>query len=307
LLGVLRKIEGGATATAAVHDGPTQIALDKTKLDLRRSRQGRYAAAMGRMMVAFLLISLTPAWPAGAQARSDRVPVLAELFTSEGCSSCPPADRILELLASEPPVDGVDVIIMSEHVTYWDHQGWRDPFGSTTFTSRQQKYGEWFKLESVFTPQLVIDGASQLVGTDIAGLKAALAKSVTKPKPRLTVAVRENGPQGLVATASGPAVAGGASTDLELVWAVTEDNLEVEVKRGENARRTLHHSGVVRWFSTKKFGDGAMPASIDIPLRPEWKRDRLRVVAFVQSARTRDVLSVGAASVQTRPPRDTPR
>jgi len=255
-------------------------------------------------MVTFLLIALAPAWPAGAQSRSDRVPVLAELFTSEGCSSCPPADRILELLAIEPPVDGVDVIIMSEHVTYWDHQGWRDPFGSVTFTSRQQKYGEWFKLESVFTPQLVIDGALQLVGTDIAGLKAALAKSATKPKPRLTVAIRENGPQGLVATASGPAV---AVADAELVWAVTEDNLEVEVKRGENAHRTLHHSGVVRWFSMKKLGDSAMPASIDIPLRAEWKRNRLRVVAFVQSARNRNVLSVGAVSVQAQPPRDTPR
>jgi hypothetical protein len=257
------------------------------------------------MILAFLVISLAPAWNAGAQSRSDRVPVLAELFTSEGCSSCPPADRILELLAQEPPVGGIDVIIMSEHVTYWDHQGWRDPFGSSTFTSRQQTYGEWFKLESVFTPQLVIDGASQIVGTDIAALKAALVKSAAKPKPRLTVELRENGPQGLVATVSGPGAA--AAADAELIWAVTEDNLEVEVKRGENARRTLHHSGVVRWFSAKKITAGAAPAPIDIPLRAEWKRDRLRVVAFVQSVRNREVLSVGAVSVQAPRPRDTPR
>ena len=280
------------------------MALDRAKLDLRGSRLGRYAAGMGRIIAAFLVISLAPAWHAGAQSRSDRVPVLAELFTSEGCSSCPPADRILELLAHEPPVDGIDVIIMSEHVTYWDHQGWRDPFGSSQFTSRQQAYGQWFKLESVFTPQLVIDGATQIVGTDIAALKAALVKSAAKPKPRLTVELRENGPQGLAATVSGP---GAAAADAELVWAVTEDNLEVEVKRGENARRTLHHSGVVRWFSAKKITGGATPAPIDIPLRAEWKRDRLRVVAFVQSARTREVLSVGAASVQPPRPRDTPR
>ena len=260
---------------------------------------------MGRIIAAFLVISLAPAWQAGAQSRSDRVPVLAELFTSEGCSSCPPADRILELLAHEPPVDGIDVIIMSEHVTYWDHQGWRDPFGSSTFTSRQQMYGEWFKLESVFTPQLVIDGASQIVGTDIAALKAALVKSAARPKPRLTIELRENGPQGLMATVSG---LGAATADAELVWAVTEDNLEVEVKRGENARRTLHHSGVVRWFSAKKITAGAAtPAPIEIPLRAEWKRDRLRVVAFVQSARNREVLSVGAVSVQAPQPRNTPR
>ena len=185
---------------------------------------------------------------------------------------------------------------MSEHVTYWDHQGWRDPFGSSTFTSRQQMYGELFKLQSVFTPQLVIDGAAQIVGTDVAGLKLALANAAAKPKPRLTVAVRDDGPGSLVATASGPGMA--AAAGAELVWAVTEDDLVVEVKRGENARRTLRHAGVVRWFKTSKAADGA-DATIKIPLRDEWKRDRLRVVAFVQSLRTREVLSAGAVSVQT--------
>ena len=150
---------------------------------------------MGRVMVTLLMMSLAPAWQAGAQPHPGRVPVLAELFTSEGCSSCPPADRILELLAREPPIDGVDVIIMSEHVTYWDHQGWRDPFGSSTFTARQQMYGALFKLQSVFTPQLVIDGTAQIVGTDIAGLKLALASAAAKPKPRLTVELRDDGPR----------------------------------------------------------------------------------------------------------------
>jgi hypothetical protein len=261
---------------------------------------------MGRVIMAFLVMSLAPAWHAGAQGRSDRVPVLAELFTSEGCSSCPPADRILELLARQPPIDGVDVIIMSEHVTYWDHQGWRDPFGSTTFTARQQMYGKFFKLESVFTPQLVIDGTSQVVGTDIAGLKAALAKAAAKPKPQLNVDLRESGANGIVATASGPGLA--TATGEEVMWVVTEDDLVVEVTRGENARHTLRHAGVVRWFTTRKIGaSGTASASIEIPLRAEWKRDHLRVVAFVQSVRTREVFSVGAVSVQAPRPRDTPR
>jgi hypothetical protein len=259
---------------------------------------------MWRVTVGTLMILLAPAWQAGAQTASGRVPVLAELFTSEGCSSCPPADRILELLGREPPVEGVDVIIMSEHVTYWDHQGWRDPFGSSTFTARQQMYGDRFKLESVFTPQLVIDGAAQIVGTDVAGLKLALANAAAKPKPRLTVAVRHDGTDGLVAMASGPGMA--ADAGAELVWAVTEDDLEVEVKRGENARRTLRHAGVVRWFRTSKIGDSA-GATIKIPLRAEWKPDRLRVVAFVQSLRTREVLSVASVSVPTPRSPDKPR
>ena len=254
-----------------------------------------------RVTVAILVMLLAPAWQAAAQPASGRVPVLAELFTSEGCSSCPPADRILELLGREPPIDGVEVIIMSEHVTYWDHQGWRDPFGSATFTARQQMYGTLFKLESVFTPQLVIDGAAQIVGSDVAGLKLALAKAAAKPKPGLTVALRSDGSDSLSATASGPGLdAAGA----ELIWAVTEDDLVVEVKRGENARRTLRHAGVVRWIRAGKIGDGA---TIKIPLRAEWKRDHLRVVAFVQSASSRQVLSVASASFPAAQSPDKPR
>ena len=258
---------------------------------------------MCRVTVAILMMVLAPAWQAGAQPRPGRVPVLAELFTSEGCSSCPPADRILALLAHEPPVDGVDVIIMSEHVTYWDNQGWRDPFGSATFTARQQGYGAFFKLESVFTPQLVIDGTSQVIGTDIAGLKVALASAAAKPKAQLIVELHENGPLGLVASASGPGLA--AAAGAELVWAVTEDDLVVEVKRGENARRTLNHAGVVRWFSNSKIAGAG--ATIKIPLRAEWKRDRLRVVGFVQSVRTREVLSVASVSVPAPQSPDKPR
>src|SRR4029453_4588786 len=90
-----------------------------------------------------------------APADRDRIPVLAELFTSEGCNSCPPADRILEMLSKEQPGEGVYIVGMSEHVTYWDHQGWKDPFGSQRYTQRQNAYGARFKIESVYTPQLI--------------------------------------------------------------------------------------------------------------------------------------------------------
>ena len=129
---------------------------------------------------ACLAALLAGAGAASAQApdaASGRVPVLAELFTSEGCSSCPPADRILEMLATEQPLDGVYVVGLSEHVTYWDHQGWRDPFGSRALTFRQNAYGTHFKLESVYTPQLVIDGAAQMVGSDTSQLQRALTEA----------------------------------------------------------------------------------------------------------------------------------
>lgn len=222
-------------------------------------------------------------------ASGDRVPVLAELFTSEGCSSCPPADRILEMLAATQPVDGVYIVGLSEHVTYWDHQGWRDPFGSRQFTYRQNQYGSHFKLESVFTPQLVIDGSAQMVGSDTSALQRVLSEAARAPKPALNISAALSN-KGVEVSASGPGIEGGA----ELLWAVAEDDLIVEVKRGENAKRTLRHSGVVRTLITRKIDTAKAAANTGavIELQPEWKRENLRLVAFVQDPKTRRVTSV---------------
>lgn len=246
----------------------------------------------------FGLSIVVAAWvSAGAQAQvpaeAGRVPVLAELFTSEGCDSCPPADRLLETLLTGQPADDVYVVGLSEHVTYWDHQGWKDPFGSLRFTERQQMYARRFHLESAFTPQLVIDGAAQMVGSDAEKLRRALADAARTPKPRLTVAAANGETGGLSATASGPGLEAGAAAGADLLWAVTEDHLVVDVTRGENANRTLRHAGVVRHLASRKIDPAIATMSAAIALRPEWKREHLRLVAFVQSTKTKRVLSVG--------------
>lgn len=245
-------------------------------------------------LILALAACLTAAGAAFAQApdasAAGRIPVLAELFTSEGCSSCPPADRILEMLATEQPVDGVYVVGLSEHVTYWDHQGWRDPFGSRLFTYRQNQYGARFNLESVYTPQLVIDGSAQMVGTDAAELKRVLTEAARTPKAALNISVSLRD-KALEVSASGPGIdAAGA----ELLWAVTEDNLMVDVKRGENAKRTLRHAGVVRTLVSRKIdaAKAAANTAAVIELDPEWKRENLRLVAFVQNPKTKRVTSV---------------
>lgn len=228
---------------------------------------------------------------------TEPVLVLAELFTSEGCSSCPPADRLLETLLKEQPIPGVQVVVLSEHVTYWDHQGWKDPFGSEQFTNRQKAYGFGFNLDSIYTPQLVIDGVTEAVGSDERRIRTLLTAAARTPKPRLMVEASLRPDGTISATVSGPVRADVSADDAELWWALTEDNLVVDVKRGENASRTLRHSGVVRWLSADKIFKPGMIGGVVLPGSSSWKRGSLRVVAFLQSKKTRRVLSVGIAPV----------
>ena len=239
--------------------------------------------ALGLSLIALLSASgLTR-----AQSTADRVPVIAELFTSEGCSSCPPADGLLEMLLQEQPIKGVYVIPLSEHVTYWDHQGWKDPFSAQQYTVRQQQYGLRFNIESIYTPQLVVDGARELVGSDKRAIERALADQAKTPKPVLTVtATVADG--SLNMAAAGPGLT--AEKDADLVFAVTEDRLVIDVPRGENAKRTLKHSGVVRWLKSAG-AVGSSPATATVKLAQEWHRENLRVVAFVQSRKDRRVVA----------------
>ena len=219
----------------------------------------------------------------------DRVPVIAELFTSEGCSSCPPADDLLQMWLQEQPIKGVYIVPLSEHVTYWDHQGWKDPFSAQQFTARQQQYGQRFNLDSIYTPQLIVDGTREFVGSDKRAIERALTDAAKTPKPALQVAVT-TADGSLKITASGAGLT--AETNAELIFAVTEDHLVIDVPRGENAKRTLKHSGVVRWLSS---GGETRSATATVKIAPDWHRENLRVVAFVQSRKTRRVISAAFA------------
>ena len=185
-----------------------------------------------RIPLAALLTTLLLATATRAE---DKAPLVVELFTSQGCSSCPPADRYVAELAERE-----GVLALSFHVDYWDYIGWKDPFSSPENTRRQRAYANRFHLRYVYTPQVVIDGVSQFTGSDRDAIETALA-SHAKHRPQLPLALeRDTG--GLVATL--PQVWECAACDL---WLVAFDREHMTpIKRGENAGKTLTNRNVVR-------------------------------------------------------------
>jgi hypothetical protein len=228
----------------------------------------------------------------GGQPAPAPVPVVVELFTSEGCSSCPPADSLLSKLAKEQPVPGAQIIPLGMHVTYWDQLGWKDPASLQLATERQQAYGAIWGGDRVYTPQVVIDGREELVGSDESGVRRAIAKAAKLPRARIDVHTTVDGNK-LTANATIADLPSDVKEPLEAWMVVTEDGLTTIVKRGENGGRTLQHDAVVRTV----FGSDVAAARMlgfHAELRPEWRRDRLNAVVIVQGKRTHRIY--GAAT-----------
>lgn len=223
-------------------------------------------------------------------------PVLVELFTSEGCSSCPSADRLLRHLDETQPVEGAEIIVLSEHVDYWNRLGWVDPFSSPAFTERQSRYASSLRTQSLYTPQAVVDGKVEVIGNDQPALLAAVRRAATTPKARLDVAVALAGASLLRVTVRGAASPAAA----DIVVAVVERDLTVQVTRGENARRRLQHTGVVRRMlaaGSVERGHPTVANQLTVEIDPTWTRAALRVVAFAQLKGHGAVTAVGVSAV----------
>src|SRR5229473_964263 len=135
---------------------------------------------MRRTLQTLVVVAACLHAPADTRAAAT-TPILVELFTSEGCSDCPPADGVLEKLIATQPISGVEVIGLGQHVDYWDQLGWKDRFSSAALTNRQHVYGAHFGLDSMYTPQMVVDGRAQLVGSDGGAARKAIGHAVTAP------------------------------------------------------------------------------------------------------------------------------
>ena len=219
-----------------------------------------------------------------------RSPVLVELFTSEGCSSCPSADAQLARLVRDQPIDGATIIPLGEHVDYWDRIGWRDPFSSAGATRRQRDYVRALRLDSPYTPQMVVDGRAEFVGSDAARAAAAIRDAAARTKAKVDLDVAG----GVVGVRVEGAKAGKGA---DVMLAVTEDGLSSDVRAGENAGRRLAHVAVVR--SLRRIGsidaEGRFQGDAALALEPSWKRGGLAAVAFVQDPASRRILGVGRA------------
>ncbi|NML65411.1 DUF1223 domain-containing protein [Hymenobacter sp. RP-2-7] len=229
--------------------------------------------------------------PPAAGPAAARVPVVVELFTSEGCSSCPAADAVLRELVSTQPVPGVEIIALGEHVDYWNRLGWADPFSQAQFTQRQQAYATGFA-EGNYTPQAVVAGRYELVGSRRAQLLQAVAEAARAP--RATVQLAPVGMDSVRLKVSNLP----AGTKAASVWlALTETGLTTQVGGGENAGRLLRHAPVVR--SLRALGTvaagGTFAATAPLGLAASWPAPNVRVVALVQA--TGSLHLVGAASL----------
>jgi hypothetical protein len=234
--------------------------------------------------IAFAIFALILAAEAPAAAQN---PVVVELFTSEGCSSCPPADALLVKLSEQQAKDGTPLILMGEHVDYWNYIGWTDRFSSKQFSERQSEYASPLHAR-VYTPQMVIDGQDPFVGNNAADVNARIAAAAKRPKPA-QVALAWEGNNRLQVTVQGAEVKKG-----NVLLAVTEDGLSTAVQKGENGGQTLHHAAVVRQLrEIGSLKNGGFEKTLDVARQDDWNAANLKVAVLVQDPSSKKILGAG--------------
>jgi len=220
--------------------------------------------------------------------------VVVELFTSQGCSTCPPADRLLGSLGEE---GAGRVVPLSFHVDFWNSLGWKDPFSSHAWTERQTAYARAFRLRQVYTPQAVVDGRAEMVGSDGDRLRAAIAAAPSRPAAKISLQL-EPSASGVLVRAEVDLPEALRGRKLDLMLALFETGLVTAVGRGENGGRTLRNDYVVR--NLRRAGRLAARGpdqtrhTAELSLEKEWERSRLGVAAFLQDPRSLEIF--GAAS-----------
>jgi hypothetical protein len=238
-----------------------------------------------------ILVSTTVGFlPAAGLSRN---PVLLELFTSEGCSSCPPADRLLQVLDQTQPIDNAELVVLSEHVDYWNSLGWKDRFSSSALTERQSNYASQLHLAAVYTPQLIIDGRLEVVGSNAANVRASILAAARDEKAPLQIEAVESQGKKMRIRISVERWPAGENGHALLLLAVASNQMESHVSAGENAGKQLTHVAVVR--SLQSLGEVGLATPLNrevtIPVNPA-EKGSVRIVAFIQDSKSQRVLAV---------------
>lgn len=276
----------------------------------------------------------SPAAPQQPTSKPAPNPVIVELFTSEGCSSCPPADRLLAELAAQAQKDHTGVIFLAFHVDYWDHLGWKDPFASADFTARQRGYSKVFNEKSVYTPQMVVNGRTGFVGSDRAKAREAIA-AAGKRAPTLIITLdpaptwpanaksddhksggkESGGAQPINISWSVTTIAAPASTTTKapttippsrINFALVESNLATDVKRGENAGSKLKHDRVVRAFTHADLKPDSAAGKAALTPPPGAVPANCSIVAWIEDSKTMAVLAAAEAPIKPQSPAEQP-
>ncbi|HTF42629.1 MAG TPA: DUF1223 domain-containing protein [Terriglobales bacterium] len=242
---------------------------------------------------------------ADASAAANPVPIFVELFTAEGCSSCPPADQLLQKLDESQPTPGAQLIVLSEHVTYWDQLGWKDPNSSSYVTDRQAAYAARFGLKSPYTPEMVVDGTTEFVGNDARLAGQAIEKALHDEKVQVRLSsIALDSPGKLRAQVAVEALAKNPGADVYLVVALNRADSQVE--RGENKGRHLQHVAVAQSITRVGSVDQThnFAKAVEVRLDRHVDPSNLRVIAFVQRHGSDPVMGatmsrVPGASVQS--------
>jgi len=211
-------------------------------------------------------------------------PVVVELFTSQGCSSCPPADAVLSDMARDPSLRG-RIIPLAFHVDYWDRLGWRDPFSSPEWSRRQYMYVRALNLNSAYTPQIVVNGMRQFVGSYRAAIEVELvAQSNRKPAGEVQVTPTRHGAEARIQVK--------AKGKGDLVVVVYDSVAPTAIARGENSGRTISNDAIVRRVvRAGNLTGGELERTITLPIDPSWREPGVAV--FLQDVET---LAIGAAA-----------
>ena len=266
-------------------------------MHLRLSITGLVAVSVLTTMLSFRFIHAASI-PAGPnRIDTARSAVLVELFTSEGCSSCPPADALLERLDRSQPTGGADLIVLSEHVDYWNDIGWRDPYSSHEYSERQSAYAAQFGLRSIYTPQMVVDGQFEFVGSDERRASQAIKEAAKASKAPVSISFGSSDGNAItVHVEAGPLPSSADTQSAGVFLAIADNSDESQVSGGENAGRKLQHVAVLRRLTPIGAVDASAEFSRDINIDLKSKNHgNLRIVVIVQEAEVGRVLGAGLA------------